>query len=142
MNTDKTHKSKVSPFLLAIVILLFILPIYNLIRNWSSDIQSLIILLLLSCLGLLTVDLLARTSYTIRDHFLIIQTGVFKSKPIDIYSFNELSNSSSIISAPASSFDRIEISYAKYDTLILSPADKQAFANDLLEVNPKLIIKL
>ena len=53
-----------------------------------------------------------------------------------------LSKSSSIISSPAASFDRIEITYGKFDELIISPKHKLKFAADLQKINPNLINEL
>lgn len=51
----------------------------------------------------------------------------------------KISKSSSIISSPAASFDRIEITYGKFDELIISPKHKLKFAADLQKINPNLI---
>lgn len=54
----------------------------------------------------------------------------------------KVSKSSSIISSPAASFDRIEITYGKFDELIISPRHKTKFVKDLKKINPNLINKL
>jgi hypothetical protein len=51
----------------------------------------------------------------------------------------KISKSSSIVSSPAASFDRIEITYDKFDELIISPKHKLKFIADLQKINPNLI---
>ena len=44
-------------------------------------------------------------------------------------------------SAPANSFDRIEIIYNKFDSIIISPENKQQFIESLLVINPDIKVK-
>tara|TARA_B110000003_G_scaffold198739_1_gene197395 strand:- start:1397 stop:1579 length:183 start_codon:yes stop_codon:yes gene_type:complete len=50
--------------------------------------------------------------------------------------------SSNIISSPAAKFDRIKITYGKFDELIISPRHKIKFVEDLQKINPNLINNL
>lgn len=82
--------------------------------------------------------LFLRTVYTIDHDQLKIKCGIFSYQPIDIHEIREISKTKSIISSPAPSFDRIEIKYGKFDTIIISPNDKLSFANDLSLINPTI----
>ena len=46
------------------------------------------------------------------------------------------------ISSPAASFDRIEITYAKFEEIKISPKYKTKFVEDLQKINPEIINKL
>ena len=54
----------------------------------------------------------------------------------------KVSKSSNFISSPAASFDRIEITYAKFEEIIISPKNKTKFIEDLQKINPKIINNL
>ena len=87
----------------------------------------------------LILHMFFNTTYTIDQQMLHIRCGFFRYKPINIMNMKKISKSSSIISSPAASFDRIEISYGKFDELIISPKHKLKFAADLQKINPNLI---
>ena len=73
---------------------------------------------------------------------LHIKCGFFRYNSINIMDIKKVSKSRSIISSPAASFDRIEISYGKFDELIISPRHKLKFVDDLQKINPNLISTL
>ena len=80
------------------------------------------------------------TKYTIvDDRELKIQCGLFHFETVDILNITEIKKTSSLLSAPANSLDRIEIFYNKYgDSVVISPPDKKAFVKTLLAINPKI----
>ena len=47
-----------------------------------------------------------------------------------------------MISSPAASFDRIEITYGKFEEIIISPKHKLKFYEDLQKINPNIINNL
>jgi len=57
---------------------------------------------------------------------------------IPISSINTIKETDNIISSPAASLDRLEIFYGKYDSIIISPMDKNEFIQDLLKINPNI----
>lgn len=61
---------------------------------------------------------------------------------IDIQSIRKICKTSNPISSPALSLDRIEIIYNKYDSLLISPKDKQSFVEDLLKINPNIEVRI
>jgi hypothetical protein len=76
--------------------------------------------------------------YIIENSQLKIKFGFFSFKPIDIMDIKEISKTSNIISSPAPSFDRIEIKYADFGSVIISPKDKISFSKDLVQLNPEI----
>tara|TARA_B110000027_G_scaffold61541_1_gene66118 strand:- start:699 stop:977 length:279 start_codon:yes stop_codon:yes gene_type:complete len=73
---------------------------------------------------------------------LYIKCGFFNYNPVNIGEMKKVSKSSNIISSPAASFDRIEITYGKFDELIISPKHKTKFVEDLQKINPEIINNL
>ncbi len=138
----KTYSSKVSYGLLAILFVVFFAPI---VINLSSDglnTKMGIIAFLVVLLFAFIVHMFFKTEHTIDNKKLKIKSGFFSYKPIDIMEIKQIKKSSNIISAPAASFDRIEIRYGKFDEVIISPKEKYAFAAHLKKINPNISLKL
>lgn len=82
------------------------------------------------------------TSYTITGNNLEIRCGLFYYKKIAIAQIYKIRASRSWLSAPAVSLDRLEIFYDKYDSVLISPKDKQRFINELLKIEPTIDVEL
>lgn len=82
------------------------------------------------------------TFYIIKGKELKIKAGFIRLKTINIESIRKISNIKSIVSAPASSFDRIEIKFNKFDEIAISPKHKKKFVQDLLEINPEILVEI
>ena len=133
------YYSKVSYTLLIVVFVVFfgsLIP--NFIYDGFSNVMFTTTAGLIVMYGLI-LHMFFNTTYTIDQQMLHIRCGFFRYKPINIMNMKKISKSSSIISSPAASFDRIEISYGKFDELIISPKHKLKFAADLQKINPNLI---
>jgi hypothetical protein len=88
---------------------------------------------------LFTTDIFFRTTYTITDQFLVIRSGVFYRKCLDISAVVSIKPSGSIESAPAPSFDRLEITLKPgRKRVYVSPKNKDLFVALLLERNPEI----
>lgn len=70
---------------------------------------------------------------------LIILSGLFFKKSIEIDSIKRVEDSNSLLSAPAMSMKRLEIIYNKFDSILISPKDKEGFVVALQEVKPEII---
>jgi hypothetical protein len=90
----------------------------------------------------LIVHMFFNTTYKIEKEKLHIKCGFFKYRPVNIREMKKVSTSSNVISSPAASFDRIEITYGKFEELIISPKHKTKFVEDLQKINPKIINNL
>ena len=90
----------------------------------------------------LILHMLYNTKYVIQGNQLKVFSGFIRFKPIDIQAIKKIKKTSNIISAPAASLDRIEVSYGRFDSLIISPRDKTGFAQALLEINPDITVKI
>lgn len=82
------------------------------------------------------------TTYIITETNLIISVKPFYKKEISIATIKRVEKSRSLMSSPAPSFDRLEIQFGKFDSELVSPKDKKAFAETLQRLNPEIEIKL
>lgn len=78
------------------------------------------------------------TQYIIDGGILIVKCGFLYHKQYDITKIKSISKTSNLIKSPAPSVDRIELTYGKYDAIIISPKDKISFANELIRINPEI----
>jgi hypothetical protein len=136
------YYSKVSYTLLIIIFLVFFGPLVSLFYGNGFDGKTILIFLTMVVLYGLILHLFFNTTYKIEKEKLHIKCGFFKYKPVTIKEMKKVSKSSNIISSPAASFDRIEITYGKFEELIISPKHKTKFVEDLQKVNPEIINNL
>ena len=130
------YPSKISYWLLVIFFLMFFSPIafkvfyLKISKNMFWEVCSLTIFF-----GAI-LYLFLNTYYIIDNKNLKIRCGFITYKPIDINQIKVISKTNSIVASPAASFDRIEISYGKFNDIIISPSNKSQFINDLIAINP------
>ena len=84
--------------------------------------------------------LMAGIKYEINDSQLIIRPGMGKTV-IDISTIKSIEPTHTILSAPASSLNRLRISYNKYDEVVISPRRKEEFIRQLQSINPNIVFK-
>ena len=137
--TMKTvYPTKVSVTLVLIISLIMgcILVPYAIKSLW---IPFIIILLL----HFLFLFMLANIKYVITESQLIIDQSMGKwgKEVIDISTIKSIEPTHTILSAPASSLDRLLISYNKYDDIIISPRRKEEFIRQLQSINPQIVFK-
>ncbi|RUA34518.1 MAG: hypothetical protein DSY77_04920 [Bacteroidetes bacterium] len=135
---NKNYPSKVSYGLMIFIFMIFFAPfIFHIIDEGFSELVSVVLVFLIILYGFI-VYLFFQTVYIIENSQLKIKFGFFSFKPIDIMDIKEISKTSNIISSPAPSFDRIEIKYADYGSVIISPKDKISFSKDLVQLNSEI----
>ena len=137
--TMKTvYPTKVSATLILIISLIMgcILVPYAIKSLW---IPFTIILIL----HFLLLFMLANIKYVITESQLIIDQSLGKwgKEVIDISTIKSIEPTHTILSAPASSLDRLRISYNKYDDIIISPRRKEEFIRQLQSINPQIVFK-
>ena len=81
------------------------------------------------------------TYYVLKEEVLLVKGGLVDEN-IKVASIKSIEETHTLISAPALSFDRLEIRYNKHDSVIVSPRNKQAFIDSLLTVNPAIVLRL
>lgn len=87
------------------------------------------------------IHLFSTTFYVIENEKLIIKCGFLINVSIDIQNIKKISESYNIMSSPALSFDRLEILYNKFDTILVSPKEKERFIVAIQKINPQIEIK-
>lgn len=137
--TMKTvYPTKVSATLVLIISLIMgcILVPYAIKSMW---IPFTIILIL----HFLLLFMLANIKYVITESQLIIDQSMGKwgKEVIDISTIKSIEPTHTILSAPASSLDRLRISYNKYDEVVISPRRKEEFISQLQSINPQIVFK-
>ena len=137
--TMKTvYPTKVSATLVLIISLIMgcILVPYAIKSLW---IPFTIILIL----HFLLLFMLANIKYVITESQLIIDQSLGKwgKEVIDISTIKSIEPTHTILSAPASSLDRLRISYSKYDEIVISPRRKEEFIRQLQTINPNIVFK-
>ena len=86
-----------------------------------------------------TLSIFFGTHYTINENNeLTVKCGMIYHSKVDISTIKSISKTWNPISSPAPSLDRIEIKYGKWDSVIVSPKDKQAFIQALQKINPNI----
>lgn len=138
----KKYPSKVSYGLLGFIFLVFFGPmtadIINLEINGTQTLTLSFLLLVFAFI----VYMFFFTVYIIEGNKLKVKSGFITFKTIDINQIKEISKTNSLNSAPAPSFDRIEVKYGKFDEILLSPKNKYDFVNNLIQINPEIIVQL
>ena len=107
----------------------------------SIDGTSLLILLISTLLpSLLIWNIYTDTHYTIFDdtRTLRVKSGFIVNSRYDICKITRIRNTRTWLSSPALSIDRIEISFGRYNRVVISPLHKEAFINHLLSLNPNI----
>ena len=86
-------------------------------------------------------DLCRRTYYEIDTaaQTLRIRSGFLFNQTLAISSIRKIEESNSLLSAPALSMDRLEVHFNMYDSILLSPKDKNDFITTLQKIHPDLV---
>ncbi|MDQ6469154.1 PH domain-containing protein [Flavobacterium sp. LHD-80] len=88
------------------------------------------------------IHMFLTTYYWIEGQKLTIKSGFLVNSSIDILSIKKISETNSIMSAPALSLDRLEILYNKSDNIVISPKHKSVFFEAIKKINPEVEIVL
>jgi hypothetical protein len=125
-------KSKISLGILSFIVAIMgsILAVTILNKNWAA------LLILLPTIAFI-VHLYLTTYYIIKDDILIVKSGLLK-KEIPVKSIRKVIPTKNPLSAPALSFDRLEIFYNRFDSVLISPEEKQQFIKVLKNINPAI----
>lgn len=132
----KKYSSKISFSLVLFVLIILVgssLPMLS-PPIWSGLLINFSILLAIAYIIL-------NTYYIIKDDTLIIKCGFLVNKKIDIHRVELISESNSIVSAPAISLDRLDIIYNGHEGILISPKDKSKFIEHMTKINPSIKVR-
>jgi len=127
------YKSKIGWFLVPVIVLMVVAPVYLMINN-SDGVGP--IILLLTFLFIIYIFLF--TNYEVDDSVFRVKSGFLIKRTIQIDTITKIAATNNPISAPAASLDRLEIFYNTYESVIISPKEKRAFIAHLKQLNPKI----
>ena len=91
---------------------------------------------------LFIANMFCTTFYIIENERLQVKSGFLINFSIDIQQIKKISETNTLMSAPAISFDRLEILYNKFDTVVISPKEKMQFIDAIKRINPQVEVKL
>ncbi|KAF2512763.1 PH domain-containing protein [Flavobacterium zhairuonense] len=130
-------KSKIDIWLVLFLSLVLGGALINALYNkvWGASIVLGIIIVFI-------VHMFLNTFYTIEEGKLKIKCGFLINSTVYTQKIKKISETNSIMSSPALSFDRLEIVYNKFDTVIISPKDKNGFFEAIKKINPEVEIVL
>jgi len=133
----KTFKSKVG---LEIVIPICVIlgGVSLLMINESSWLGLTIIIIT----AVFILHLFLTTDYTITEDELKIKSGFVYKKTIKIVEIKRITETRDIMSSPANSIDRLEITFNNFDRVLVSPKEKTEFIRLLTAINPDIKVKL
>ena len=133
----KVYKSKIGLELVIPLVVVFGTVLVLSLRQEPSWIGFLILLPVI----LFIVHMFMTTNYTLDNDKLTIKCGFLFNKTIDINTIKKITETNNPISSPATSLDRLEINYGRFDTVIISPKQKKEFVNDLTTINKDIQVK-
>jgi hypothetical protein len=133
----KIFKSKIDNLILALTLLPILFSLIFFINK--GGLLPIVVILLVA---VFLLSILFSTNYIILNETLLVKSSFLVNLKIDINSIKKIVKSRSWEKAPANSMDRIEVSYNKYDTVIISPENKDEFIKTLLNINPKIEVNI
>ncbi len=91
-------------------------------------------------LAILIYFFVVRIKYELDDEKLEIFMGPIRYKTIEIQSIRKMELSNNPLSSPAASLKRIAIHYNKWGYVLISPKNREAFIQDILDRQKKFDI--
>ena len=79
------------------------------------------------------------TRYVIEGESLTVFYGFFMKRRIPVSTISSVRPTRSLLASPALSLRRLAISYNKYDEILVSPKDQEAFVAMLKALNPHIL---
>ncbi|MEO6149304.1 MAG: PH domain-containing protein [Mucilaginibacter sp.] len=137
---DRVFKSKVGfvfYFALIAIAIFGLIVFFGVSPAKDKDIYPILIAF---GLPVLFIASFLNTKYTITsDNLLKIKSGFIINKQVPISTISKIKPTGSWLSAPALSFDRLEIFYDQFDSVVISPKDKDEFIALLKTINPGIV---
>jgi len=121
-------RSKIDAWLLIVLVgaaILTLVAAGGAVRQ-ASGMAVLVPVLVVAIGASLPIWILASTSYTVEDRTLHVRSGPF-TWHIPVSSITSIKPSNSPISGPALSLTRLRVEYGSGKSILISPADQQAF---------------
>lgn len=129
------YPSKISYGLLAFILAVLIGSMVPMLLEsvWTGVFVHIGVLLFIA-------HLYGNTYYVISEKVLVVRSSVLIHKEIPVESIQSIAETNSIISAPALSFDRLEVCYGQGRYVVISPKEKASFIQHLTRLNPTIAL--
>ncbi len=132
-----SYKSKIG--LSLVIPLVIILGSSTIFFLYQKIVTAFVLLLLID---LFVIHLFVTTDYQTNQSTLRIRSGFLYDKTIPIDSITHISETSVLLSSPATSFDRLQIVFNDGETVIISPKNKTGFIQEITDLNRTITITL
>ncbi len=134
-----TFVSKISYTFVVIIFVVFFTPLLlNLVVDGFTRPLSLVFVGVVVLYAFFLYTIL-NIKYIVSKKELLIKAGCFKIKTIVLEDIKSIKKSTNFSSAPAASFDRLEIAFGKFEEIIISPKQQILFAKTLVSYNSKIV---
>ena len=110
---------------------------YGLIVKYATLLEFFIIILCAIVVPIFMLWFWFTTEYIIAENHLIIRCGPFKNK-ILLKNIKSVRKTKNPLSSPALSLRRLEISYDTYNSVLISPKNREEFIKTLTEQYPHI----
>lgn len=131
------YRSKIG-YELAIPIFLVLGVVAALMLKGEGAISALAIPIGLMCV---IAYLFNDTTYKIEGETLEIRFGFLYKSHVPIKEIKEIRETNNPLSSPAASLDRLDIRYGRSGSVLISPQRKEEFVNELLRIQPEIVVK-
>jgi uncharacterized membrane protein YdbT with pleckstrin-like domain len=133
------YKSKIDTWLACLVFLPLIYPVVESIRTNEYEPLYIMVPVLLFVLYIFT-----QIKYIIDNAGVLhVKAGVIVNQKVPVKDIKSVTKTYNPLSAPALSINRLEIKYGNnYNYVLISPKERAAFINQLVLLNPNIIVKL
>jgi hypothetical protein len=139
MCSKKVYKSKISWGLIGVPFALFFVVTAYMVYEEEALNTILITSGILLAAALFIAHIAYAMRYMITDGLLYVQWGIWYRRHLEASRITEIKRTKDPISAPAASLDRPCIAHSAHGVLIISPKEKEAFVQQLLNINPNII---
>lgn len=126
----KVFRSRIDWWIAAIMIFAAIAPIVSAWMDGAFALWHVIFSLLLLSMF--------RTVYVVDGNKLCVWMGMIPLTKKEIDQIKSVHRTTTLLSSPALSIDRLAITFANGNTLVISPKDREGFEAALLSVNPQI----
>lgn len=138
--TKQVFYTKVDIWLIALIMACTLIPFFITMsadQNEGTVITGVILVIFL----VFILACVFYIHYDIEDTKLTVHSFPLLKKSYDLMDLKVIASTHNPISSPASSLDRLELTFGNGDTVIISPKQKSDFLDALYQVNSKIVFK-
>jgi hypothetical protein len=130
------YPSKISWYIIGFVIIVYLFSFYHLYTQNSAFTEYIPLI----ATAFILFYVFNSTIYFIEGNILTIKSTFLIHKKINILTITEIKETNKPLSAPATSLDRLQITYENGLRTLISPKDKEGFLLHIKKIQPKVIV--